>query len=150
MGLGQRVLLHERELRQPVARVGVAVEQVADQGVGVAIDRRQGGLRRGRDRAAAPGTRGSRRRRTTADAGEEVRDDVAFFVGHRCPPFGDCRAGAVCGVDCIEPAMWRGFGSASMAQPQPARFDHRTAIHYHDQSGRARPFRGVLVDDAKL
>ena len=81
--LGQRVLLHEGELGQAVARFRVAVEHLADQRVRLAIDRRQRLWRRGRDRAAPWA---GRRLRAAADAADEVRDDVAFFVGHAVPP----------------------------------------------------------------
>ena len=137
--LGQRVLLHEGKLGQAVARIGVAVEQIADQRVGVTIDGRQRGLRRGRHRAdqgAAPAG-------APTDAPPPTRV-MKFVMMSRSSLVMDVHPFGVCGVDRLEPAMWRGPGLASMPEPQPARFDHRTAIHYHDQSGRARPLRGVL------
>ena len=107
LGLGHRMLLHERGLRQAVARVRVLLEQGADQGVGVAIDRRQRRLNRGGD-----GTGGQARLRLrlcAADAGEELGDDVAFFVGHDGSPWVRC-------FDLKSDAKWPFRAETSMAE----------------------------------
>jgi hypothetical protein len=75
--LGQRVFLHEGELGHPIARRGIAVEH-ADQPVRLGIDRRQ---RLGRGRRHRAECRLSRRL-CAAGAGDELGDDVTFFVGH--------------------------------------------------------------------
>src|SRR5208337_1646106 len=78
-GLRQRLLLHERGLCQPVARLGILGEQVADQVVRFGIHRRQ--------RLAAPlaPLREAGRPLGAADPLDEAGDDVAFLVGHRIP-----------------------------------------------------------------
>ena len=85
------MLLHEGELRQAIRSLRVALELVADQPVGFGIDRRQWlrrglhrGLRSGGD-GTAPLPRRLGRRLRTADAGDELADDVAFFIGHGTP-----------------------------------------------------------------
>ena len=75
---GQRVLLHEGELRDPKARFRVAREQLADMRVSVAIDRRQTGLHSRHGTEAA--------RRLAAHPGDDILDEVAFLVGHCSVP----------------------------------------------------------------
>lgn len=78
--LGQRVFLHERELRNAIARFRVFLQKLPDQGIRVAVHRRERRLRR-RNRAAANALRAG----LTADPCDKLADYIAFFVCHACP-----------------------------------------------------------------
>ena len=74
---GQRALLDQGGLGHAVAGLGILLELLGDEGVGVPVNGGQGLRRLGHaaaGKAAALGRPG--------DAGDEAGDEVAFFVGH--------------------------------------------------------------------
>src|SRR5689334_2266371 len=108
------MLLDEGQLCQPIARRRIAIEQIRNQPVCIDVDRRQR-LCCHRNRAAE---RGPALCLIAADPGDELSNDVAFFVGHWGTPWVPWRA------------MWpRGLVASMAQQAQPTDFDHRTAIH---------------------